>query len=366
MEQAVVHYKCPSCSAPLAYDGVSAKLACKSCGNEFEAEAVRQADEVLRAAEQQPAAEWARAGDGAWPAGEAGQLRSYGCPSCGAQIVVDETTAATECVYCGNNAIMPEQLSGAFRPDAVLPFVKRKEDAVAAYKAHIAGKPLLPKAFASKNRMEKITGVYVPFWLFDCEAEGDVAYRAERVHTHTSGDERVTVTEHYLVQRGGALGLTGVPVDGSSKFDDVLMESIEPFDYDREVAFSTAYLPGYQAERYDVDAQAAEPRAERRIADSVADAFRDTVVGYHSVTTQSSSIRLGYGKVRNVLLPVWMLNTQWRGKTRTFAMNGQTGKLVGNLPISGARAFKWGLSVLLGSTIGLFALAFALASMGVL
>ncbi len=357
---------CPACGAPLRFDGGEGKLHCDSCGNKFEADVMRQVDQALNQAAQASELDWQRQATGEWSEAEQAALKSYTCSSCGAEIVADETTAATECVYCGSASIMPGQISGSFRPDAVLPFAKVKQDAQNAYRNLIKGKPLLPKLFASENRIEKITGVYVPFWKFGCDADADITYRAERKSSYRSGDYMITDTDHFLVLRGGEIGFGNVPVDGSSKFDDAMMEAIEPFDSHGEVEFSTAYLPGYQAERYDVASEDAKPRADERIRQSITDVFRGTVNGYSSVITQSSSIRLQHGDVRNVMMPVWMLNTRWKDKTYTFAMNGQTGKIVGNLPVDKGLAVTWGLGLFLGSFALLFLGALALFAMGVM
>ena len=360
----VINYKCPGCGAPLRYDPAGGQLACGNCGRTFEIEAVQQAEQMTQDTAEH-GIEWNLGPGDAWTEAEAQQLRTYHCPSCGAEIVVDASTAATECVYCGNASIMPGALSGSFRPDAVLPFVKTREEAVAAYRKLIEGKKLLPKPFAAKKQLDRITGVYVPFWLFECQAECDLSFRAERVTAHTRGRERVTDTEHFLVHRGGTLDFEGVPVDGSSKFDDALMESIEPFDYTQMHPFDTAYLPGYQAERYDVDAQAAQARANERIRESTVEAFRGTVMGYTSLTPQSVNLRTRHSRVLNVMAPVWMLNTRWQGKTYTFAMNGQTGRLVGDLPTDGAAAWRYRLGLFLGTFAGVMLLALLLGWLGV-
>jgi len=366
VENAAMNVTCPSCGAALRFDGREQKLTCASCGTEFAPEAMREADEAIRQSRRESESNWNIGGNRAWSEAEREQLNGYSCPSCGATIVADGTTAATECVYCGNSSILPARLQGDFRPDAILPFVKTKEDAKAAYRQLISGKRLLPKLFSREGRIEKITGVYVPFWMFDCQADADIAYRATRSHAHTEGDYIVTETDHYLVRRGGDVQFAGVPVDGSTKFADDLMDSIEPFDHAKEVAFSAAYLPGYQAERYDVNAEAAKPRADERIRQSVIDGFTGTVTGYSSVSMESASVRIGSGRVRNVMIPVWMLNTRWKDKTYTFAMNGQTGRIVGNLPVDGGLALKWGLGVFGGAFVVLTAAAFALIAMGVM
>ena len=365
MPDQVVSYKCPCCGAPLRYSGLSDALKCDSCGNRFELDALKQAQAVADATQEQ-AMEWEGTGNDAWQEGETEHLRTYSCPSCGAEIVVDDTTAATECVYCGNSSIMPGVVSGDFRPDAVLPFVKTKEEAVAAYKELIKGKKLLPKQFSSRKLIDKITGVYVPFWLFECKTDSALSFRASRTMTHSNGKEMITNTDHFLVLRGGRLDFSGVPVDASTKFDDTLMEAVEPFDTTQLKPFETGYLSGYQAERYDVDAETAEPRANERIRNSVVETFSATVGAYTGVALQSANINLLDKKRLNVLAPVWMLNKQWNGQTYTFAMNGQTGKLVGNLPVDKSAAWKWRLGIFFGAFAGTTLIALLLSLLGVI
>ena len=157
--------------------------------------------------------------------------------------------------------------------------------------------------------------------------------------------------------RGGGIGFENVPVDGSSKMDDTLMESIEPFDISDAVPFKTAYLPGYLADKYDVDAGESIDQANQRIKQSTEDAFRSTVMGYTTVTAVDSNIRLQNSKARYALYPVWILNTDWNGQKFTFAINGQTGKIAGDLPMDKATFWKY----LLGVTGAVTALAFAIS-----
>ena len=356
---------CPCCNAPLRYDSGQSELRCESCGNSFEVEAMQRVDDALAQATQASDMTWQRDEQaGTWSQEEQDSLRAYQCPSCGAEIVADDTTAATQCVYCGNPSILPGNLSGDFRPEAVIPFEKAKDEAKAKYKGFLKGKRLLPNDFITGNRIEEITGVYVPFWVFDCDAEANMVFRAQRSRTRTSGDMEITTTEHYLAIREGSLGFDQIPVDGSSKFQDALMEAIEPYDAGKTKAFSSAYLPGYQAERYDVEADQAKPRADERVQESVQATFAGTVQGYQSVQQQSARITLSGGKVRNVLYPVWMLNTRWQGKTYSFAMNGQTGKFVGNLPIAKGKAVQWALGLFVGSFAVIAGVAYAVFAMG--
>lgn len=365
MPTQVTNYQCPACTGPLHYSAKSGKLACDYCGSSFdvaeiealyarkeaEAAAAKQAADAKAEAAQAAKAEAAEAAaaSGGWDTSdlsrdwgaEADGLRVYSCPSCGAELICDQSTAATACPYCGNPAIVPGQFSGALRPDYILPFRLSKDDAVQALRAHYKGKPFLPRSFTSANHIEQIQGVYVPFWLFDGGAEGAASYRASNTNVFETGDYEITETRHYHVVRAGSLAFEKIPVDASSKMPDDHMDSIEPFGYAQLRPFSTAYLPGYLADKYDVTIDDSRDRADTRCRETLAQALRDTVTGYGACVTEREDIALRRGKVHYALLPVWMLSTKWRGQDFLFAMNGQTGKLVGDLPTDRGRF--WGM-----------------------
>ena len=124
-----------------------------------------------------------------------------------------------------------------------------------------------------------------------------------------------------------------MPVDGSTQMPDAHMDAIEPYDYADLKPFSLSYLPGYLADQYDVSKEECARRANARCTASIEDALRDTVVGYSSCTTVSKNVTVNPGRVQYALMPVWMLSTKWKDKNFLFAMNGQTGKLIGDLPI---------------------------------
>ena len=352
MPTQVTNYQCPACTGPLHFAGGSGKLECEYCGASYdvaEIEALYAEKEEKAAAARQAAEETrqsAPSGDGgAWDTSgfsedwgtEGDGMRAYSCPSCGAELICDENTAATSCPYCGNPTVVPGQFSGQLRPDFIIPFKLSKEDAVKALKDHYKGKILLPKRFTQENHVQKIQGIYVPFWMFDGEAEGDAHYEATRSHTYRSGDYEITETEHYDVYRAGMVNFEKIPVDASSKMPDDHMDSIEPYDYQELKPFSTAYLPGFLADKFDVTVEQCRQRADQRCEGTLSSALRNTVTGYHTCTLIHDSVNLKRGKVHYARMPVCMLNTKWKGKDFLFAMNGQTGKLVGDLPVSWGR-----------------------------
>ena len=195
--------------------------------------------------------------------------------------------------------------------------------------------------FKDQNHIEEVKGLYVPVWLFDADADADIHYRASRTRSWSDSEYRYTETTYFSVYRCGGIGFENVPVDGSTKMEDALMESIEPYDITGAVPFKSAYLPGYLADKYDVDAQASIARANERIKRSTEEAFRATVHGYTSVTTVDSAVNLQNGKARYALYPVWILNTDWNGQKFTFGINGQTGKVAGDLPMDKGKFWTW-------------------------
>ena len=350
MATQITNYQCPACTGPLHFVGESGRLECDYCGScfdiaEIEAFYAEKEAKAAEAAQNAVEAEEATADGSDWDASglsedwgvDAVDMKAYCCPSCGAELLCDATTAATSCPYCGNPSVLPGQFTGILKPDFVLPFKLSKEDAIKALKKHYLKKPLLPSAFSKANHLEEIKGVYVPFWMYDGKANGSVRFHATTVHKYTSGDYEITETSHYDVRRAGSIAFEKIPVDASSKMPDDYMDSIEPYDYTELKPFSTAYLPGFLADKYDVSVEDSRNRADRRCAGSLADALEKTVTGYASCNETARSIQLKRGKVHYALLPVWILNTRWEGKDFLFAMNGQTGKLVGNLPVSTKR-----------------------------
>ena len=324
-------YKCPCCGGSIGFDSSLQKMKCPYCDTEFEMETLLQYDEDLQSTGAEDSMSWDTT-ENEWHTGEKENMRYYICKSCGGEIIGDATLAATSCPYCGNPVVMMGQYTGSLKPDYVIPFKLDKKAAKEGFSKHLMNKKFLPAAFKDENHLEDIQGIYVPFWIFDADADASIRFRGTKISHWSDSRFDYTKTSYYSITRTGSIEFSGVPVDGSQKMDDALMESIEPFDYSDMVDFQTAYLAGYLADRYDVDATESVKRANERVKRSTEKAIAGTVQGYASVKTEQSSIALENGKARYVLMPVWVLGTKWNGNDYLFAMNGQTGKFVGNLP----------------------------------
>lgn len=362
---AIQEYKCPCCGGAIVFDSNIQKMKCPYCDTEFEMETLKGYDSELQN-DKADDMQWESNAGTEWQEGETDGLRTYICKSCGGEIVGDENTAATECPFCGNPVVMSGQFSGALKPDIVIPFKLDKKAAKAGLTKHLSGKRLLPKIFKDQNHIDEVKGLYVPFWLFDTDVSAQVRYRATKVRSWSDSNYNYTETQHYSVHRGGNIGFANVPVDGSTKMADDLMESIEPYDISDAVDFQTAYLSGYLADKYDVNADQSIQRANERVKKSTEEAFAQTVKNYTTVVAENSNIRLSGGKVKYALYPVWILNTTWKDEKFTFAMNGQTGKFVGNLPVDKVAAVKWALGLTAVFSVVSYGIIWLLHFMGLL
>ena len=348
---ALQEFKCPNCGGAIEFASDLQKMKCPYCEAEFDMEALRALDEDLNN-ERPDDLTWDVQAGSEWQEGEANDLRSYSCQSCGGEIVGDATLAATSCVYCGNPVVMKGQLSGVLRPDIVIPFKLDKQAAKDGLMKHLKGKHFLPKVFKDQNHIDEIKGVYVPFWLFDADADGTAHYKATKTRVWSDSSYNYTETSHFSLYRSGNASFDRIPVDGSQKMPDDLMESIEPYDFSEAVDFQTAYLSGYLADKYDVTAEESIERANERVKKSTENTLASSATGYATLKVESSSVRIANGTAKYALYPVWLLNTTWNGNRYTFAMNGQTGKFVGDLPVDKAALWKWRAALIPICTIG--------------
>ena len=344
----VLEYKCPNCGGYLQFGEDHQLMECPFCESTFDIDQVLKHSSNLGSDE--PEFQWDASKTEQWTESERDSLKHFVCPACGGEILTEETTAATFCPYCENPTIMPGRVSGGLKPDGVIPFKKTKEDAKSAFLNLCKGKPLLPRFFAQEQRVEKITGIYVPFWLYDCEGDFQGHYKATRVRHWSDRNYNYTRTDYYHLVRAADSQFVSIPMDASKKMDNAIMESIEPFDYSQIVDFETAYLSGFLADKYDVESTEGQDRVKQRVSASMNSLIGNTIIGYASVIPMNTQLRVKHGSAKYVLLPVWMLHTKYRDKTYIFAMNGQTGKMTGTFPICPKRSLAWFAGIWTGVT----------------
>lgn len=315
---AVMSYKCPNCGGGLTFDPKSQKLICEYCLSEFTKEETEKFEDA------------------------AADALVYICPSCGAEIVTDETTAATFCYYCHNPIVLSGRVSGEFLPDQVLPFAIDKKRAEEMFLTWISKKKFVPESFYSRDQIEKLSGVYFPYFLYSCKVDGKVSANAEKVNSWVSGNTRFTEHKQYRIERGGCLDVKNLTRNALSKGNRELVEGVLPFETDKMVPFQTGYLSGFMAEKRDMESQTFTPEAEQEVRDYTIQNLTSDLSGYSSVQMQSSEARIRDARWQYALLPVWVMTYRHKehGKTYYFAMNGQTGKICGKLPVDQGKLLK--------------------------
>ncbi len=333
----VVQYKCPNCSANIEYNAEKQLFHCDYCMSDFSKEDIqanfRKNEEMsLDDDAQAKAEEFEKA------------TKLYSCPNCGAEIIAESTTSATFCYYCHNPVILSGRLSGDYRPSKVIPFKFDKDAALEKFKKWVAKKRFVPNDFKSEQQLEKMTGLYVPFWVADCNIDASMRAIGKKIRRWTSGDYTYTETKEYEVLRRAFIDFDGIPNDGSKKIDDTLMQAIEPFNYTQAEDFSMSYLSGFLADKYDVDKVAVFPNIRQRANAGCSKLMRDSIVGYSSVSINSESYNILGTTWQYILMPVWFMNFKYQDKTYSFAINGQTGKLAGIPPLCKAKLLAFASS----------------------
>ena len=318
----VKKYKCLNCGAGLEFSPTNQNWKCHYCFSDF---SIQEVEEAYN--------------EGELPDEDAPELDSYSCNSCGAELIADDTISATFCLYCKNPTIIKNRFSGRFKPQLVIPFNLTKDDAQKIYTKWIKRRIFAPKKFKSKEEIDKVTGVYVPYWLFNCDIDGQIEGVGTKVRTWTSGDIIYTETRYYNVEREGNCSYNLLPVDGSKKLDDSIMEKVEPFDYSKMVKFSLPYMSGFMAEQYDVDSDEASRSMKKRVQEFYENRLKGTVKGYRSFKVKSRNINFNEIDEQYAMLPIYLLVNKHKGKDHVFVLNGQTGKVVGDTPIDRLRQF---------------------------
>lgn len=339
----VREYECPGCGAPMVFDSTAQQMVCEHCGTTMSVQQVEQLQKEKQAqtAEQDTDDFEMEQVDTEYQTGKEAAFRRYTCPGCGAEVLTDEYTAATFCSFCGNPTLMEDRLSGEKTPARIIPFKINKEQAQSMYRSWCKKGILTPKDFTSQSTIEKITGMYVPFWLYDYMADAKIDANCTKVSRQRRGNMEYTHTDHYRVRRHVSNVYEKVPVDASEKMPDDVMDKLEPYSYGDLQDFNMGYLSGYMAEKYNFNSDELKKRVEKRMREYILSEAQATITGYSSTVVTDRNVRLNCRKATYAMLPVWLLNYRYKGKEYLFTLNGQTGKIVGTLPCSKEKMLAW-------------------------
>lgn len=344
----VIQYKCPNCGADMSFDSTTGTLHCDSCGHD-------EAIENMKQSEHAPDSTMEREEYENWDNVHThetfnnSETCEYVCKNCGAVIFTDADTTATTCSFCGAPVVLADRLQGSYAPAKVIPFTINKEQASDAFRKWCKKGLLTPTDFKPADRIKSITGMYIPFFLYDLHGDAELNATCTRVRNYTKGDYIYTETQYFNVYRNADLNYLKVPVDASEKMNDEMMDRLEPFHYDNLKDFQMPYLAGYIAEKYNYNEKQLFPRVRKRVEDFADNYLRSTIHGYATTRINYEHVNVQPTDAYYTLLPVWMVCYDYKQSEHTFAMNGQTGKIVGKPPISKQKVLSFfvGISIVI-------------------
>lgn len=328
---AAISYKCPNCGAEIKFDPISQKGKCEFCLSEFNIEEIEKLHDIKKEhiTEEDLEEVYNNQLDDIEK-----KASLYLCPRCGAEIIADNNTTTTFCCYCHGPIVMSDKFTGDFKPSKIIPFKIDKDTAIEEFIKWSKSKWFLSREFTSYKQLEKITGIYIPFWLINSSVTGQLSARGKKITVWTSGDYKYVKTDVYDIYREADLNFKNVPHNASNKMNDKVMEAIEPYNYSDLKEFSIAYLPGFISEKYDMKKEEVLPMIEDRIKKGTNEILNESITGYSSTEMRESHISFNKTKCNYALLPVWMMTYSTDKKEYIFVMNGQDGKVFGTLPIS--------------------------------
>ena len=325
-----ITYKCPNCGGELIFDPGSGQYKCEYCLSKFTEEEAANANTEAEAKRDEEEEKEEQDTD---------RAVVYTCPSCGAEIITDETTAATFCFYCHNPVVLTGRLSGEYLPDRVIPFTIDRKLAVDKFLSYVRKKKFIPGDFFDKEQIRKMTGVYFPYWIYGGSFDGAYNVRGRKIRIWRTGDIEYTETSVYDVKREGTVEIGGLSRNALKKADKDLMECVQPYKPDGIKDFSMGYLSGFQAEKRDIERKEVEEDLKSERDAMVKNALKNEASEYSSMEGERMQIRTVADKWQYVLCPVWTLT--YPGKNGTiyyYAMNGQTGKINGEFPVDRKKA----------------------------
>lgn len=335
-------YKCPNCGSGMEYDADTHIFHCDYCLSDFTAE---ELEERRKKAE-------ADAGDDKDEKDYGYEEHSsvYSCPNCGAEIVTDDTTAASYCYYCHNPVILSGRLSGEFKPDYIIPFKFDKEEAERKFHRWVKSKKLLPGSFTKDAVLENLYGVYYPYWMTDCTVRGKFEATGRNIRVWIAGELEYTETKVYEIVREGTIEFDNIKNFAMKGERAKPAMAVQPFNDEGIEEFKMAYLSGFLAEKRNLEYPEAQENVREQVEEYSRRIFESSVKGgYGSVSNKNMSAGIINSSHKYILLPVWVLTYVSNGKNYYFAMNGQTGKAVGKLPLSKLKvaAAAFGIFVLI-------------------
>lgn len=308
-------FRCENCGGNVVFDPDKGKMHCPHCGGIDSQKKVTGENSLER------------------------------CINCGAPLTVTDYTSATQCEHCGSYIVFDERVEGQYRPVRMVPFAVSKERAKTIMRERFKKKTFAPSGFLSESMLEKMTGIYVPFFLYDLDVRCNLRAEGIKRRTWVSGNTEYTETSYYDVEREMYAGFDNIPVDASAAMDDSVMDLMEPYNYTALQGFKEEFMSGFSSEVYNDSAEELRKRAEKKAVDSAEVMLRESTTGYSSLRVLHKDTQAREKKVDYTLMPVWHYVYSYKNNSYEYYINGQTGKTVGTMPVSKGKVLAYGATV---------------------
>lgn len=334
-----MQYKCPNCDGLLEYRADMRMFGCSSCPSVFSDEEVKK---MFKDSGRPDIS-----GKSDQNISEVNDIDVYLCTECGAEIMTVSDIVPGACTYCQSSLAFGGRISENHLPYGVIPFQMNAEKAAGIIKEKLEKKKFIPSELLSEESLENIKGVYIPFWMADCQASGSLEGTAKRLRTWRKGDFRFTETKEYTIEREAGISFSGITAEDDGQKSRDIINALEPFDFENVQNFSSSHLSGYRAERYMINKGKAFSGIKKNVTDISEQIMNASVSGYSGFSEADFRVSIMNTDWRYILLPVWLMTYQYNGKIYKFAVNDMNGKMTGRPPIALKALFYVSAAILL-------------------
>ena len=325
----ILSTKCPNCGAPINFNRATELWECIYCGKKYSQEEMQKLNISVS---NIPTTINTNQGIKK----RLGEMILYHCADCKADIMSDENSFLETCVYCTSSNITKSKTNEGVAPTKIIPFKITEEEAIKKFQDIAKKRPLMPQVFHNPDNLEFVKGIYIPFWTYDIETDCKVNLTATDKTTWKESGYTYEKLDKYLVKKEGSMSFSGIITDASTHFDDNLMDSLEPFDFNELVDYNPTYLTNYLVEKYDIESNETLNRAKNKAIETSIEVIKTSVKHQNKNIDKQENIA---NKLNEdyIFLPFWIANIKYKEKIYTFAINGQTGKIVCDIPLSKKR-----------------------------
>ena len=326
----VTDKKCPNCGGTVVWDPDSGMMACEFCGFKKELPKPEAGDIVemdFKSAKQRASTDWGKS------------KKTVICQQCGGEGVYDDVETASTCPFCGSTSVMPvDGDPDVMAPGGVVPFTISKEKAAALFKQWIGGKLFAPNEAKKSCQAKDINGVYLPYWTYDSDTTSSYTAQLgfDRKVKDKDGNTK-TVTDWRPTRGMYSEFIDDHVVYASKKTVNKYIKSVSQFDFTKLRTYSPEIVAGFVAERYSVGLDDGWTIAQKEIQEQLKSNLSSKLRrDHHADRVKDINMSTNYSNItfKYLLAPIWLAAFKYNSKVYNIVINGQTGKINGESPVS--------------------------------